>query len=219
MDSETPVLEPGMRRRDLLAWLGGRLARSGLLLALLVAPITGGRAADAPKRIGVLASSTCSPVGNLVVAALTARLAELGWVEGRTLIWDCVLAYGRFEQAPALAAELVARRPDVLFGAIEPTVRALTQATTTIPIIAISTDPLESGLVKNLARPEGNVTGVSQVGFDLVAKRVELLKQIVPRLSRLALIGQKGSDRVEDELMSSQLNHAADVLGFSWQGF
>jgi putative ABC transport system substrate-binding protein len=87
------------------------------------------------------------------------------------------------------------------------------------PIISISTDPLESGLVKNLARPDGNVTGVSQVGFDLVAKRVELLKQIVPRLSRLALIGQKGSDRVEDELMSSQLNHAADVLGFSWQVF
>jgi hypothetical protein len=99
-----------MRRRDLLASLGGKLARSGLLLALLVAPITGGRAADTPKRIGALASSTCS-VGadNPAGAAWIGRLAELGWVEGRTLIRDCVLAYGRFEQAPALAAELVAR--------------------------------------------------------------------------------------------------------------
>jgi putative tryptophan/tyrosine transport system substrate-binding protein len=220
MDSETPVPEAGMRRRDLLALLGGRLARSGLLLALLVAPITGGRAADAPKRIGFLASSTCS-VGadNPAGAALIGRLAELSWVEGRTLIRDCVLTYGRFEQAPALAAELVARRPDVLFGASTPTVRALMQATATIPIISTASDPIESGLVKNLARPEGNVTGISQISFDLVAKRVELLKQLVPRLSRLAFVARIGGDLVDLERQSSELNHAADVLGFSWQVF
>ena len=210
-----------MRRRDLLALLGGGLTRSGILLALLVVPITGGRAADAPKRIGVLASSTCS-VGadNPAGAAWIGRLVELGWVEGRTLIRDCVLTYGRLEQAPALAVELVARRPDVLFGASTPAVRALMQSTTTIPIISTASDPIESGLVKNLARPEGNVTGISSISFDLVAKRVELLKQLVPRLSRLAFVARKGGgDLVDFERQSSELNHAADVLGFSWQVF
>jgi putative ABC transport system substrate-binding protein len=202
MDSETPVLEAGMKRRDLLALLGGGRARSGLLLALLVVPITSGRTADAPKR-----------------AALIGRLAELGWVEGRTLIRDCVLAYGRFDQTPALAAELVARRPDVLFGGSTPAVRALMQATTTIPIISTQSDPVESGLVRNLARPEGSVTGVSSITFDLLAKRLELLKQIVPRLSRLAFVARKGVDLVDLERQSSELNHAADVLGFSWQVF
>ena len=209
-----------MRRRDLLALLGGSLARSGILLALLVAPITGGRAADAPKRIGVLASSTCSAgADNPAGAAWIGRLAELGWVEGRTLIRDCVLTYGRFEQAPALAAELVALRPDVLFGASTPAVRALMQATTTIPIISTAADPIESGLVKNLARPEGNVTGISSITFDLVAKRVELMKQLVPQLSRLAFITRKGADLVDLERISGQINHAADVLGFSWKVF
>jgi putative ABC transport system substrate-binding protein len=220
MDSETPVPEAGMSRRNLLALLGGRLARSGLLLALLVAPIAGARAADAPKRIGVLASSTCSAgADNPAGAAWINRLAELGWVEGRTLIRDCVLTYGRLEQAPALAAELVARRPDVPFGASTPAIRALMQATTTIPIISTASDPIESGLVKNLARPEGNVTGISSISFDLVAKRVELLKQLVPRLSRLAFITRKGADLVDLERMSGQINHAADVLGFTWQSF
>jgi putative tryptophan/tyrosine transport system substrate-binding protein len=220
MDSETPVPEAGMRRQDLLALLGGGLTRSGILLALLVVPITGGRAADAPKRIGVLASSTCSAgADNPAGAAWIGRLAELGWVEGRTLIRDCVLTYGRFEQAPALAAELVALRPDVLFGASTPAVRALMQATTTIPIISTAADPIESGLVKNLARPEGNVTGISSITFDLVAKRVELMKQLVPHLSRLAFITRKGADLVDLERISGQINHAADVLGFSWKVF
>jgi ABC-type uncharacterized transport system substrate-binding protein len=220
MDGETPVPEAGMRRRELLALLCGGLTRSGILLALLVVPITGGRAADAPKRIGVLASSTCS-VGadNIAGAAWIGRLAELGWVENRTLIRDCVLTYGRFEQAPALAAELVALRPDVLFGASTHAVRALMQATTTIPIISIAADPIESGLVKNLARPEGNVTGISSITFDLIAKRVQLMKQLVPRLSRLAFITRKGLDLVDLERHSSELNHAADVLGYSWQVF
>jgi putative tryptophan/tyrosine transport system substrate-binding protein len=140
-------------------------------------------------------------------------------VEDRTLIRDCVLAYGRFEQAPALAAELVARRPDVLFGTATPTVRALMQATKTIPIILVAGDPIESGLVKNLARPEGNVTGISLIHFDLLAKRIELLKQLIPRLSRLAFVVGKGLDLVDFERQSSELNHAADVLGFSWQVF
>jgi putative tryptophan/tyrosine transport system substrate-binding protein len=73
--------------------------------------------------------------------------------------------------------------------------------------------------VKNLARPEANVTGVSAISFDLVAKRLELLKEIVPRLSRLAFVTRTGGDLVDLERMGNGVNHAADVLGFSWQVF
>jgi putative ABC transport system substrate-binding protein len=218
IDSETPVPEAGMRQRGLLALLGGGLARSGLLFALLVAPITSGWAADPLKRIGVLASVSC-PGSSPSFKVLLARLAELGWIEGRTVVIDCVNAFGRFDHAPALAAELVARRPDVLFGASSPVVRALMQATSTIPIVSTASDTLQSGLVKNLARPEANVTGVSTMSFDLVAKRLELLKEIVPRLSRLAFVTRKGADLVDLERMSNEVNHAANVLGFSWRVF
>ena len=96
--------------------------------------------------------------------------------------------------APALAAELVARRPDVLLGASTPTVRALKQATAEIPIVTVALDPFRSGLVSNLAHPEANVTGLSPMSFELVAKRVELLKDLLPRLSRLAIIYRKQAD-------------------------
>jgi|SRR5947209_681771 len=207
-----------MRRREFIALIGTGAARSGIiLLALLLGATTSGRAADVPKRIGMLSSSACS--GIPAAQVLLGRLAELGWVDGRTAIIDCVSAYGRFEQAPALAAELVARRPDVLYGGSTPVVRALMQATPTIPIVSIASDPLQSGIVKNLAHPEGNVTGVSQISFDLVAKRLGLLKEIVPRLSRLAFLARKGVDSVDLERQSRELNHAADILGFSWQVF
>jgi putative ABC transport system substrate-binding protein len=208
-----------MRRREFIALLGTGAGRSGtILLALLLAPmIDVVRANDPPKRIGFLASTSCSRTNNPAGQVLLGRLAELGWVEGRTAIIDCVLAYGRFEQAPALAAELVARRPDVLFGGSTPVVRALKQATSTIPIVSTASDPVQSGIVKNLAHPEGNITGVSQISFDLVAKRLGLLKEIVPRLSRLAFVPRKGVDPVDFERQSSELNHAADILGFSWQ--
>src|SRR5260370_297541 len=103
-----------MRRRNFFALLGRGVARSGIiLLALLVAPIASGLAIDPLKRIGVLASVSCPGSGNTpAFKVFLARLAELGWIEGQTVVIDCVNALGRFDQAPALAAELVARRPD-----------------------------------------------------------------------------------------------------------
>ena len=208
-----------MRRREFIALLRVEVTRSGILLALLVAPITGGWAADAPKRIGILATTSCPGPNNPATPFFSGRLAELGWVEGKNLTVDCISAYGQFEQAPALAAELVARRPDVLWGASTPVVRALMRATSTIPIVSIASDPLQSGIVNNLAHPEGNVTGVSAITFDLVAKRIGLLKEILPGLSRLAFVARKGVDPVDLERQSSEVNHAADILGFSWQVF
>ncbi len=204
-----------MRRREFIALLRVEVTRSGILLALLVAPITGGWAADAPKRIGILATTSCPGPNNPATPFFSGRLAELGWVEGKNLTVDCISAYGQFEQAPALAAELVARRPDVLWGASTPVVRALMRATSTIPIVSIASDPLQSGIVNNLAHPEGNVTGVSAITFDLVAKRIGLLKEILPGLSRLAFVARKGVDPVDLERQSSEVNHAVDIFSAS----
>lgn len=173
-----------------------------------------------PKRLGILAGTSCpAPNGPALWKPLLANLAGRGWIEGQTLIVDCVLAGGRLEQAPALAVELVARRPDVLLGASTPTVRALKQASATIPIVTVASDPLRSGLVSSLAHPDGNVTGLSPMSFDLVTKRVELLKAIVPRLSRLAIIYRKNADPIDHEQMEKDLAGAAGSLGISWRVF
>src|SRR5258708_29644255 len=131
--------------------------------------------ATAPKRLGFLSGFGCSTDAN--PSAMRRRLAELGWINGLTLIVDCVSTVYP-DQAGALAAELVARRPDVL--AAQPTdyVRALKQATATIPIVMVTTpSPVESGLVTNLATPEANVTGVVSCGREVATKRIALLKR------------------------------------------
>jgi hypothetical protein len=109
------------------------------------------------------------------------------------------------------------RRRMCFSGRLRQSVRALMQATTTIPIISTAADPLESGLVKSLARPEGNVTGISTITFDLVAKRVELLKQLVPRLSRLAFIWHTKTGRQVRLKYSAQLRKQSRTsLGRAW---
>ena len=128
--------------------------------------------------------------------AFTRRLAELGWIEGRTLTRDCVSTVSSDpDQLTLLATELVARRPDVLAASPTAYVRALKQATPTIPIVMLSTpSPVETGLVTNLARPEANVTGTAQSGADNTSKRLQMLKQMLPTLARLAVIWRAGSD-------------------------
>jgi putative tryptophan/tyrosine transport system substrate-binding protein len=116
-------------------------------------------------------------------------MAELGWVEGQNLRIDHRYAELRYERLPALAAELVQLQPDVLIGHTTPATLALKQATTTIPIVMLFVgDAVQEGLVANLARPGGNVTGVSSLHADVVPKRLELLREAVPRLSRLAVL-------------------------------
>jgi putative tryptophan/tyrosine transport system substrate-binding protein len=207
-----------MRRR------AARWSSVGLLAVLVMAtmwPSAGSaQTAHRAKRIGILASVSC-PGPDLVPAgvALIRRLAELGWVDGQTATFDCISAAGRIDQAPALAAELVARRPDVLFGSSTPVIRALKSATRTIPIVSAASDPLQSGLVSNLAHPEANVTGVSTISFDLVAKRMEFLKETLPGLSRLAFITRKGADLLDLHRMGDEITKAANVFGYTWEVF
>jgi putative ABC transport system substrate-binding protein len=118
------------------------------------------------------------------VAGLSAR----GYVDGRNVVIDYRWAEGRFDRLPGLAAEMVALKPDVIVTAAPPAIRAAQQATTTIPIVAHVHDPIGLGFVASLGRPAGNITGIAFQDSELSAKRLDLLRQAVPNLTRVAII-------------------------------
>src|SRR5262245_46782830 len=195
--------------------IGLRLAFSiVLLLSGLFSPVAA-EAQQAAKvaRIGFL-------VGNLatsphLIAAFRQGLRDLGYVEGRNLVIEIRDADGKLERFPALAAELVALKVDVIFGGSTPHALAARQATKTIPIVfAAADDPVGSGLVTNLARPGGNITGLSMFAPELVGKRIELLKQVVPGVTRVAVLWQPGGlgERTEQDQLKAA-DAAARALG------
>src|SRR5882724_9053679 len=153
-------------------------------------------------RIGVLVlNRATNPRGH---EAFRQGLRDLGYVEGRNVVIEYRDAEGKPERLPALAAELVALKVGVILAAGEPHALAAKQATKTIPIVfTVAADPVASGLVTSLARPGGNVTGLSSVGPDLVGKRLEQLKQAVPGVSRVAVLWQPGAadERTENDLL------------------
>jgi putative tryptophan/tyrosine transport system substrate-binding protein len=133
------------------------------------------------KRVGLLSNAPCPLKPD---NRIRSRLGELGWVDGQNFVFDCVSAAGHMDQVSALARELVSLRPDVLTTFHFSFVSALKQETTTIPIVMLSGwEPVRLGLVANLARPGGNVTGVAW--FNLNSKQMDLLKEIVPNLRRV----------------------------------
>src|SRR5262245_42370457 len=143
-------------------------------------------------------------------AAFVQRLRELGWIEGRTIVIEYRWSEGRPERDAEIAAEFVGQKVDVIVthGAAAPTVK---QATSVIPIVfAIALDPVGVGLVTSLARPGGNVTGLSRQSTDLAAKRLEIMRDLVPGLRRLAIPGAatSASDMEKDEVQT-----AARTLG------
>jgi putative ABC transport system substrate-binding protein len=116
-------------------------------------------------------------------------LRDLGYVEGKTIVFEDRRSEGRGERWPDLAAELVRLKVAVIVIAGTPAALAAKRATTTIPIVmAVSGDPVSTGLVSTLAQPGGNVTGLMQLGPGLAAKRLELLKEVIPRISRVAFL-------------------------------
>jgi putative ABC transport system substrate-binding protein len=142
-----------------------------------------------PRRVGVLSFSN-PVVARAVYAPFTDELVKLGWVEGQNLQMTYRYAGGDVARLPALAAELVAVEPDVLFSTTAPGSLALARATSRIPIVMSGApDPVALGLVKSLPRPGGNVTGTaSSPGQPLHGKRLEILKEWLPRLARVAVI-------------------------------
>jgi putative tryptophan/tyrosine transport system substrate-binding protein len=166
-----------------------------------------------PKRVGLIEVGSCLSSERW----WSDRLAELGWSKG-TIALDCVSAVGRMNDLPAVARELVSRRPDVLMAVMTIFVSALKQETTTIPIVMLATwDPVLNGLVTNLARPEGNVTGVTWYGGD---KEIELLKDAMPNLRRVAFVGQEvGYPPEVIKRVEERLQIAASALGVTRQAF
>src|SRR5262249_26286291 len=131
---------------------------------------------------------------SLWTAAFVQRLHELGWIEGRTIAIEYRWAGGRSQRAAELAAELVHRKVDIMVMNGTPQVLAAKQATSTIPVVLVGLgDPVGTGVVASLARPGSNLTGLSLQQTDTATKRLELLREVVPGLRRLAILAHAGS--------------------------
>ena len=196
----------------------------GLAVALAVSLTLAPLAADAQEsgkvpRIGWLsANMTVNPH---LREAFVRGLRDLGYVEGRDVVIEYRDAQGKFERLPALAAELVALKVDVIVAGAPLQALAAKRATTTIPIVFIAVgDPVTSGLVTGLARPGGNVTGLSLLFPELVGKRLELLKLVVPGVSRVAFLWQPGAigERTEQDVLK-EAEVAGRALGLRLQSF
>ncbi|MEK6661274.1 MAG: ABC transporter substrate-binding protein [candidate division NC10 bacterium] len=161
-----------------------------ILGALLVAD-----AQPPPKvpRIGFLSATSPSAIAARV-EAFRRGLRELGYVEGKTIVIEWRYAEGKLDRLSELAAEQVGLKVDVIVSAGPPITRAAKEATATIPIVmAQDTDPVGNGFVASLARPGGNITGLSTLLPEIGTKRLELLKEIIPKLSRVAVLGTSTS--------------------------
>ena len=182
-------------RRELLAALGG---------AAVAWPLAA-RAQQAGRlpTIGLLGAGTPS-AWSPWLAAFAQRLHELGWSEGRTIAIKYRWAEGRTERYAEIAAEFVRLKVDVIVTG-GPAVPAVKQATSVIPtVFAVADDPVGSGYVASLARPGGNVTGLSNQQIDLVGKRIELLRELIPGLRRLAIMANTDAPGVGLEMAEAQ---------------
>ena len=184
--------------------------------ALLAAPLAG-EAQQAPKiaRIGYLSPSTPAAAAQNLTA-FRQEVRELGHVEGKTFVLELRYAEARAERLPDLARELVSLKVDVIITATDVAIAAVKRETQTIPIVmANSSDPVGAGFVASLARPGGNVTGLGMISLDLTGKRLELLKESVPRLSRVAFLWNPGVRG--DTLQYKEAEGVARALGLSLQ--
>jgi putative ABC transport system substrate-binding protein len=157
--------------------------------------LTGSVGAQQPRvpRVGCVFGTTSSETSNLLIA-IRQGLRELGYVEGRTIALEVRWTEGRNERFPALVAELVHDRIDVLVVATTPGALAAKNATSTIPVVMVAVgDPVGSGLVASLGRPGGNLTGLSLLNPELHGKRLALLKEVLPRISRVATLINPGN--------------------------
>jgi putative tryptophan/tyrosine transport system substrate-binding protein len=191
-----------LKRRDFIALLGGAAAWP--------LPARAQQAGKLPT-IGFLGSTTPAAQSQLT-AAFVQRLRELGWIEGQTVTIEYRWAEGRSERFAEFAAEFVRLKVDVILTHNTPPVLAAKQATSVIPIVfATAADPVDTGVVASLARPGGNVTGLSSQTPDVAGKRIELLREVVPGLRRFAILANPDNSYVALELHEAQA--AARMLG------
>ena len=190
-----------MKRREFITLLGGATAAWPLAV----------RAQQAGKlpTIGFVGSNASA--WGAWTAAFVARLHDLGWIEGRTVGIEYRWSEGRPERIAEIAAEFVRRNVDIIVTN-DSSARTIKQATSVIPIVfVLGNDPIGTGLVTNLARPGGNVTGLSVQQTETDSKRLELLREVVPRLRRVAVVANFGNP--SSVRQTRELQAAADALG------
>ena len=204
--STSPTI-PGMdRRRFLVASLAGVIAE----------PIAAeAQQAGKVPRIGVLSGGSRSDPAPRGVDAVQQGLRELGYVEGQSIAIEYRWAEWKHERLPALAAELVRLKVDVIVATIAVAVEAAKHATKAIPIVMVANDPVAAGFVASVARPEGNITGLSMMTPEVVAKQLELLREVVPKISRVAVLGNPANPGNAPQVRAAEM--AARALGLRVQ--
>jgi putative tryptophan/tyrosine transport system substrate-binding protein len=190
-----------------------RIVRSCLTLVILLLTVFSAEAQQAGKvpRIGYLDLSNASGSAALV-EVFWQEMRKLGWIEGKNIIIEYRFAEQKNERLPELAAELVHLKVDVIVSASTTSALAVKSATTTIPVVMVNvSDPVGVGLVASLARPGGNVTGLASLAPELNTKRLEILKDAVPKLLRVGLLWLSGGGTGQD-LQMKELGPAALAL-------
>jgi putative tryptophan/tyrosine transport system substrate-binding protein len=191
-----------MRRREFMALVGGAVTWPCGALAQQPAKL---------PIIGYLGATTPDVAGHRT-AALLERLRELGWIDDQTAKVEIRWAEGRTDRAAEIAAEFVRLKVDVIVTSGVPNIVAAKQTAPNTPIVfAIASDPIGAGLVSSLARPGGNITGLSNQSGDLAGKRVDLLRGIIPNLRRLAILANAGNP--DSTLEVGEFKTAAAALG------
>jgi putative ABC transport system substrate-binding protein len=191
------------RTIESLKWMG--------LLAIAFSLMIGGAVAEAQQpgktfRIGFLDSSTASGSA-VLVGAFRQELSKLGWTEGKNISIDYRFAEQKDERLPVLATELVRLKVDLIVASAPTSALAVKKATTTIPIVLAAGDPVRLSLVSNLAKPGGNLTGLSSLAPELLTKRLEILKETVPKLVRVGVLWWAAGHMAQE----AQLNQVKDL--------
>jgi putative ABC transport system substrate-binding protein len=194
-----------MRRREFLGLLGGAAAAWPLAAH-------GQQPARRMRRLGLLLPNTPAITGrNPRMRAFFQELASLGWIDGQTIVVERRFAEGRLERLGELAADLVRANVDVIVTAAAPSAKAAKEATGAIPVVIIDPgDPVGTGLVQSLSRPGGNVTGVTSIAPDLAAKRLALLSEVAPSMTRVAVLFHAATPPAE--IAMTELQAAAQKL-------
>jgi len=191
--------------------MSGKISIWLLITVLLItAPPADAQPAGKIFRIGYLDSSTASGSA-VLVEAFRQELSKLGWIEGKNIAIEHRYSEQKPERLPELAAELVRLKVDLIVASSPPSALAAKKATTTVPIVMSGGDPVGLGLVASLARPGGNLTGFSSLAPELSTKRLEVLKDAVPKLDRVGLLWWLGA-RIPQESQLKELRPAALAL-------
>jgi putative ABC transport system substrate-binding protein len=186
-----------------------RSAGSLISIALLaIVHVAAAQPTDKPRVLGILSLSAEPTLRDEVFER---RLRELGWIEGQNARFEYRRAANKIERLPALAEELVRLNVHVIVAQSTPAVKAAKDATRTIPIVSISADPVANGFVASLARPGGNITGVSMMMPELAGKGLELLREVAPKLSRVAYLAH--GDDPSHRLFLKETGDAGRRLG------